>query len=340
MPSQAEIEQHQQDVQQVSALAAAEVAAVVLAVKGDDPGPTLLDAIPEVLSQFMALSADLAVEWYRGLARTPAEPQRSPAGTPEPAATLKPAGAPTFTGPTSRAALLDAAEFEPHPAEPPPREQLEATVRWALYQPPPAPEDQPEDETEPVQSDDQPEPEHDQPEPDVVDNEVPEPDLPDEDVSPAVFTEEPTEEQARIIARLDGATQRYVTDAARNTITENAAREKVRWRRHAQPDACAFCRMLATRDGDFLYRSKKSAQFVGASGRIRGSRKAGKKYHDDCGCVPVPVRAGDDYEPPDYVADWTSQYEKAVAVVGNRGNTVAILAAMRRLEAEQGGSTH
>lgn len=343
MPSQAEIEQHRADVQELSALAVAEVAALVILLSGedDDPESALVEAVPPVLERFMEASALLAVDWYRGLAReTPVAPERRP-GAPEP-----------IVGPTDRISLLDAQSYRPEPAPVPPREQLEASVRWAVHQPAPAPEtvedddlprdverDEPEREDLAEDDRDIPEQEDEQfadlDEPDELDTPV------DEDEGPRrarVIPAEATEQQAQVISRLAGVSQRYVASAARNTLTHNASQEGVRWARHAQADACTFCRMLATRGPDYL--TRESASVVGASGRIRGSRKAGEAYHDDCSCEPVPVRAGDAYEPPDYVSDWIEQYYLAVDQVGNAWNTNAILAHMRALEVEAGGSRH
>lgn len=132
---------------------------------------------------------------------------------------------------------------------------------------------------------------------------------------------------AQPLDRLAGSAKRMVYDAARDTIVDNASQEKVRWARYAQPDACAFCRVLATRSGDALYRSEHSAQFVvGRGGQPRGSRKLGEKYHDHCRCLPFPVREGD-YEPPDYTQQWQKQYEDA-RKAGNYG-LKTILAHMR-----------
>lgn len=127
--------------------------------------------------------------------------------------------------------------------------------------------------------------------------------------------------------RLAGSAKRMVYNAARDTITENAAAEGVRWARYAQPDACAFCRVLATRSGDNLYTSEHSAQFVvGRGGKPRGSRKLGEKYHSHCRCLPYAIRVGD-FEPPDYTQKWQKQYEDARTAVG--GNFKDILAHMR-----------
>lgn len=86
-----------------------------------------------------------------------------------------------------------------------------------------------------------------------------------------------------VLSRLSGSTKRMVYDAARDTVTTNASAEGVRWARYALPDACAFCRVLATRSGDALYRSEHSAQFVvGRNGKARGTQKLGERYHDHC----------------------------------------------------------
>ncbi|MBF6254407.1 VG15 protein [Nocardia farcinica] len=330
MPTQAEIEQYQADVEELSLLAAASVATVVMAAtEEDDPETDLVQAVPAVLEPYMSAATQLAMDWYRSLARE--QPR-----TPPQAGRIVP-----IVGPTDRVSLLDALEFEPRPAELPPREQIEATIRWALYEPPePEPADLPEPEQTAEVSEPEPEPER-QPEPEAEPEPVEEPRArvvaAGEDSARArIIPAEANEQQARIISRLAGAADRYVKNAGRDTITENANAEGVRWERHAQPDACAFCRMLATRGPAYL--TKATASRVGASGRVRGSRSEGEKYHDDCGCVPVPVRAGDVYEPPEYVEAWLEQYEQAYSLAN--GNYKKILAAMRAAEKEAGGSTH
>lgn len=67
------------------------------------------------------------------------------------------------------------------------------------------------------------------------------------------------------VTRLSGAVQRMVFEASRDTVTTNVEEEGVvGWARHAQPDACSFCRMLATRTSEDagLYRSAESATRV------------------------------------------------------------------------------
>jgi hypothetical protein len=119
---------------------------------------------------------------------------------------------------------------------------------------------------------------------------------------------------------LSMATDRHVFQTSATTIIHNADREHIRYARQARPDACAFCRLLATRS-THLYGEKgvivdpETGEYkltvVGRAGRTRGTRAIGELYHDDCHCVAVPIRPGDDYSPPDYVDQWQADYENA-----------------------------
>lgn len=156
--------------------------------------------------------------------------------------------------------------------------------------------------------------------------------------------------KAEPVDRLAGASKRIVANAARDTITDNANVEGVRWARYASANACAFCRLLATRGP--IYHTERSAKFVVGrakgltrqqrreraaarmagrpdpfvpveyTGRTRGKRALGEKYHDHCRCVPVPVRSGEDYNPPDYVQQWEEEYIAAVKETKRQGKTL------------------
>lgn len=116
------------------------------------------------------------------------------------------------------------------------------------------------------------------------------------------------------LARLERTAQRAVFDGARETTLLNVDRSNVRWARDASPDACAFCRMLATRTSA-LYRSRDTAA---------------TKVHDDCRCVPVEVLDPDDYELPDHAQQWEQEYLKARANAGT-GEPGRILSAWREI---------
>jgi len=114
--------------------------------------------------------------------------------------------------------------------------------------------------------------------------------------------------QGNVLDLLTGSAQRAVYNGSRDTVVSNATREGRRWARHASANACAFCRMLATR------------------GAAYGSRDSALRAHDHCHCLAVPVR--DTYEPPEYVADWEREYNSARREAGS--STTKILAVMRR----------
>lgn len=104
---------------------------------------------------------------------------------------------------------------------------------------------------------------------------------------------------------LQGAMQRLVMNSYRDTMMGSAVVAKRRFARVAEPGACPFCLMLASRGA--VYLSKQQATFVGSTGfrkhysdghdrgyrvkkgRVRGSRPAGAKFHDHCRCHVVEV---------------------------------------------------
>ena len=175
------------------------------------------------------------------------------------------------------------------------------------------------------------------------------------------------------LSRTAGSAKRMVLDASRATVVANAAEQGIRYVRHAQPDACAFCRMLATRTSaaDGLYTSAEAAltvvgrgremgaadrraraaggdrvargRFAAGGRRPRGPRKLGEKYHDHCRCVAVPVPAGQTYLPPQHVQRWEQQYRDAVKKTKANGETVGrngaidLRAVLREMRAADGG---
>lgn len=150
-----------------------------------------------------------------------------------------------------------------------------------------------------------------------------------------LYSETPDPESATNM--LSGGLSRVVMNAARDTVlgavdTDPAAPF---YARHASANACAFCRMLATRGAD--YTSAESAMYVGGRGtseetnvgrtrgrmalgvRPRGTQAIGEKFHDHCHCTVVPVFSLEDYEPAPYVKDWEEQYGDAHVTHGKYG---------------------
>ena len=145
------------------------------------------------------------------------------------------------------------------------------------------------------------------------------------------------------LKRLAGLAQRTIFNAQRETIVGNVRMEQgARWARYASANACAFCRMMATRGA--VYSTESSAVSVGAErwepkrnhkgkkvggdigrrGRVRGNQDAGDRYHDSCRCMAVEVRPGHSYEPPGYVDEWEQQYIAAVKATPGTGQYGAI----------------
>lgn len=98
--------------------------------------------------------------------------------------------------------------------------------------------------------------------------------------------------QATPMDKTAGSSKRMVSDASRDTVIANAADEGVKWARYASANACAFCRLLATRGAVY---TEKGAAF---------------KAHDHDRCIAVPERGGT-YTPPDYVDQWQKDYVAA-----------------------------
>lgn len=111
--------------------------------------------------------------------------------------------------------------------------------------------------------------------------------------------------------RLQGTLQRGVFDGARDTTLLNVKATKSRWARYASANACAFCRLLATRGAS--YRSEKTSA---------------TKVHDHCSCIPVEDR-DNSYKPPPYVEQWQAEYIAARDAAGS-GDPTQILAAWRQ----------
>jgi hypothetical protein len=106
-------------------------------------------------------------------------------------------------------------------------------------------------------------------------------------------------------ARLAAASERLVLDAGRNTVIDNAERDRKAkgWARIPEPGACSFCLMLATRGA--VYRSEASGGF---------------KTHDNCRCHVEPVFNA--YEPSAAVRQ--AQALWASSTRGKSGNAARI----------------
>lgn len=154
------------------------------------------------------------------------------------------------------------------------------------------------------------------------------------------------------LARMEGSMQRAVFDGARDTTLVNVESTGSRFIRVARPQACEFCRMLATRSGEYAYRGasvkidpltgkqyadgRLTTTVVGQRARNRKptSRTRGSEYHDFCYCTAVEVRDGQSVsevltaDEQKLLQQWNDEYAKARANAGTT-ETKKLLAAWR-----------
>lgn len=169
-------------------------------------------------------------------------------------------------------------------------------------------------------------------------------------VSP-LFGAEP--DPAKALSLVAGGMQRLLANVDRQSVEVNSEADPGRplYARHASANACAFCKLLATRSA--VYGSAKAATEVVGRGtekkhdgshhdRLRlgvgkrGSRDLGSKYHDNCHCTAVPVWPGQEIVRAPYVDQWEKAYIEASRKNATKGDNGAIdlkatLAEMRQI---------
>lgn len=140
----------------------------------------------------------------------------------------------------------------------------------------------------------------------------------------------------KIVGRMAGSIQRDILMSGRHTMELTTMVQGTRYRRVTDGNPCSFCAMLAARSD---YRTAESAGSVVGhthrtvaglvySGRRRGRRAVGEKYHAHCGCTVVEVLD----EPVEMPGDdeFGDLYQRAADAAGD-GSTKTILAKMREL---------
>lgn len=152
------------------------------------------------------------------------------------------------------------------------------------------------------------------------------------------------------LSRVSGGLSRIVFDQARDTTVAAVELDPAgpTYARHASANACAFCKMLATRGA--TYTSAESAATVVGRGtdvstnigrtrgrkalgiRERGTQSLGAKYHDHCKCTAIEVFPGETYEEAPYVHEWRETYNESRVFGGKYGaiDVKATLAEMRK----------
>lgn len=124
------------------------------------------------------------------------------------------------------------------------------------------------------------------------------------------------------LVSLQGAAARHTLSGARDTTLAAVAEdpEARGWARVPRANACAFCLMLATREG--AYRTKESAT----------TSKDGKRYHDACGCVATAIFS-DVWTPPRHVQRASELYAASTADVSGKAKLHAFDKALRQQRA-------
>lgn len=118
-------------------------------------------------------------------------------------------------------------------------------------------------------------------------------------------------------ARLAAATEQQALDAGRQTIIDNAQRDRKAkgFARVPEPGACSFCALLATRGAVY-----KTDSFKLSDAKFHGQGVA--KTHDKCRCHMEPVFSS--YEPSAQIREWQALYKKVVTDEGHTGDDARI----------------
>lgn len=125
----------------------------------------------------------------------------------------------------------------------------------------------------------------------------------------------------KALADMAAITDRIIAEADRAAIEVSVEADPAepRWARVAQPGACAFCALLASRGP--AYRTEETA----------GLAKHGRRYHEHCGCVATPVWPDETFELPDYAEPWIDAYDQARLDLGPGADLSALLSKMREV---------
>lgn len=145
-----------------------------------------------------------------------------------------------------------------------------------------------------------------------------------------------------VLGLLAGGMQRLVANGARDTIYDNVMADRVRvgYARIPRSGCCAFCGLLASRGA--AYNSAASAGSVVGAGvdasvtrgkvggqgkgvKARGNQALGRRFHDFCQCIAMPVFQGDTFH-KDVVSKYEKLYEDSFEV--NEGGAISAKATL------------
>jgi hypothetical protein len=122
----------------------------------------------------------------------------------------------------------------------------------------------------------------------------------------------PSEAEQVALRKVEAVAERAVLSASRDTLVNNAKRDRYArgWARVPEPGACSFCLMLASRGA--VYVNKASAGVVDAKTKYGGDATGeANSYHDHCRCHVVPLFQGDTFTPSQQVKDAQALWQKS-----------------------------
>ncbi|MCX5537729.1 hypothetical protein OG785_45720 [Streptomyces sp. NBC_00006] len=108
------------------------------------------------------------------------------------------------------------------------------------------------------------------------------------------------------MTRADGAIERLVLNAGRDTVLEAVKRDPqaVAWARGAALGCCSFCALMATRGATYHTADTAGRE---ANARFEGDGEA--KFHNWCRCVVIPVYRGQAFELSPHASAWDQLYK-------------------------------
>lgn len=163
--------------------------------------------------------------------------------------------------------------FAAQVADPPPDEQIEASLRWAAK--------------------------------DLWDRDLDDPATTDAQREPFDVRLAQAEQRAQAVA------QKLVAGQGRDTVRKAVDQDRgaVGYARAAALGACSFCRLMASRG--MVYKTVGSAGRE-ANERFNGDASVAK-FHDNCHCAIIPVFRGQHFELSAHAAEWDRIYREFAA---------------------------
>lgn len=114
-----------------------------------------------------------------------------------------------------------------------------------------------------------------------------------------------------------GVAEKAVADVARDTVRDGTQQDRRArgWARVTSDKPCHFCALMSIRGP--VYKSRETA---GRDANAQFEGDGEYKFHDHCSCTVTPVFVGQEWEPPERVAQWHRLYYDATSHTGDKLN--------------------